>query len=204
MERSYIAQTALRRVQQCIRLYHSPVQPLLLSRFAAHTATGPRMKIPTRNFCGSYWRLGKQPQCPENASYEPRQWDFDSVKCITNSPRENYLLIDVREPSELKATGTIPGSLNIPITSHPNAFHLPPESFRHLFGFEKPKANDSDAPELIFFCKAGVRGRAAAQLARNAGYLQVGDYAGSWIDWTTKGGPAEEFEGKGEIWERLQ
>ncbi|PKS08855.1 hypothetical protein jhhlp_003466 [Lomentospora prolificans] len=101
----------------------------------------------------------------------------------------------------LRSTGTIPGSLNIPISSHPNAFHLPAENFHHLFGFKKPETNGPDAPELVFFCKAGVRGRAAAQLAKNAGYSRVGDYPGSWLDWSAKGGKAERFEGEGEVWE---
>lgn len=108
---------------------------------------------------------------------------------------------DVREPGELKSTGTIPTSVNVPIVTHPNAFHLPPEQFEELFGFEKPLTNGPDAPELVFYCKAGVRGRAAAQLAKDAGYMSVGDYAGSWLDWAEKGGKTEEYDGSGEVWE---
>ena len=110
--------------------------------------------------------------------------------------------LDVREPNELKSTGTIPTSLNIPIVTNPNAFHLPPDQFRDLFGFEKPATEGPDAPELVFYCKAGVRGRAAAQLAKDAGYKSIGDYAGSWLDWADKGGRTEEYDGSGEIWEK--
>lgn len=85
--------------------------------------------------------------------------------------------------------------------THPNAFHLPPEQFRHIFGFDKPAAEGPDAPELVFYCKAGVRGRAAAQLARDAGYTSLGDYAGSWLDWEKKGGRTEDYDGSGEIWD---
>lgn len=110
-------------------------------------------------------------------------------------------LPDVREPAELKSTGTIPTSLNVPIVTHPNAFHLPADQFHDLFGFEKPATEGPDAPELVFYCKAGVRGRAAAKLAKDAGYATVGDYAGSWLDWADKGGKTEVYDGSGEIWE---
>ncbi|KEZ40984.1 Uncharacterized protein SAPIO_CDS7004 [Scedosporium apiospermum] len=147
----------------------------------------------TRSFSitNSRWEKNE----PTQKADEGRQWDFESIKEISQSKPKNLLLIDVREPNELQSTGTIPTSLNIPITSHPNAFHLPAEQFRHLFGFEKPATDGPDAPELVVFCKAGVRARAAAELARSAGYNKVGDYAGSWLDWSAKGGKVEPFEG---------
>lgn len=43
----------------------------------------------------------------------------------------------------------------------------------------------------MFYCKAGVRSRAAAGLAREAGWKRVGEYPGSWIDWAGKGGKVE-------------
>jgi rhodanese-related sulfurtransferase len=89
----------------------------------------------------------------------------------------------VREPSEHRA-GTIPSALNIPITSQPDALLLPPEEFEDRFGFEKPALD----AEVVFFCKAGVRSRAAAGVAKAAGYGKVGEYEGSWNDWVAKGG----------------
>lgn len=41
----------------------------------------------------------------------------------------------------------------------------------------------------MFFCKAGVRSKAAASLARQAGYENVGEYPGSWLEWEKLGGP---------------
>lgn len=38
------------------------------------------------------------------------------------------------------------------------------------------------------YCKAGVRSRAAAGLARQAGWEKVGEYQGSWLDWASNGG----------------
>jgi rhodanese-related sulfurtransferase len=49
----------------------------------------------------------------------------------------------------------------------------------------------------VFYCKAGVRARAAAQLAVQAGYNaeQLGVYDGSWLDWEKQGGKTERWEG---------
>ncbi|KAF7560765.1 hypothetical protein G7046_g3389 [Stylonectria norvegica] len=99
-------------------------------------------------------------------------------------------LIDVREPYELYDTGKIPGAINIPITSAVQSFHLSEEDFEDMHGFERPP---KDA-ELLFYCKAGVRARAAAGLAKHAGWAHVGDYPGSWLDWEANGGPVEKVE----------
>ncbi|XP_018330687.1 rhodanese domain-containing protein CG4456-like isoform X2 [Agrilus planipennis] len=47
-----------------------------------------------------------------NVSGEQGIATFKEVKEATNNP--NIIVIDVREPSELKQTGVIPGSINIP------------------------------------------------------------------------------------------
>lgn len=46
---------------------------------------------------------------------------------------------------------------------------------------------------MVFYCKAGVRSRAAARMARGAGWGEeggggVGKYAGSWDEWKARGG----------------
>lgn len=41
---------------------------------------------------------------------------------------------------------------------------------------------------MVFYCKAGVRSRAAAEMARMAGWEKVGEYSGSWDEWVAKGG----------------
>lgn len=40
----------------------------------------------------------------------------------------------------------------------------------------------------MFYCKSGVRARAAAELARQAGWETMGEYSGSWLDWDKRGG----------------
>ncbi|KAK5443501.1 Thiosulfate sulfurtransferase rdl2, mitochondrial [Exophiala xenobiotica] len=113
----------------------------------------------------------------------------DIQALITSSkPDPHRILIDVREPSELQSTGKIPGSQNLPIKSAPDAFFLGPEEFEERFGWQKPGPND----EVIFYCKAGVRSRAAAQLAGQAGFGgKIGEFPGSWVEWEGKGGEVE-------------
>ncbi len=90
----------------------------------------------------------------------------------------------------------------MPITTHPDAFHLSSEDFFDRFGFEKPRAKDDTSvggdergegvvDEVIFYCKAGVRSRAAARLAREWVGVRVGDFNGGWLDWEGNGGERE-------------
>ena len=41
--------------------------------------------------------------------------------------------------------------------------------------------------EVVLYCKAGVRSKAAAGMAKEAGYVKVGEYSGSWMDWERNG-----------------
>lgn len=94
---------------------------------------------------------------------------------------------DAREPGELIQTGRIPGAINIPITTSPDSFFISEDEFEDRFGYPRP-SKDS---EVVFYCKAGVRSRGAAGLAREAGWEKVGEYPGSWLDWAGRGGRVE-------------
>jgi rhodanese-related sulfurtransferase len=93
----------------------------------------------------------------------------------------------------------------MPLNSQPDALFLPPDEFLTRFGYTKPGIkNDalpepgSSDPDIVFYCKAGVRARAAAQLAVQAGYdsERVGVYYGSWLDWAERGGKVERWKGQ--------
>ncbi|GLI77473.1 thiosulfate sulfurtransferase rdl2, mitochondrial [Penicillium ochrochloron] len=137
-------------------------------------------------------------------SYEPspvfREWGFEDINASlpssTSSPSHTpVILIDVREPAELTGTGIIPTAINIPLASQPDALYLTADEFETRFGFPKPSADGEQ--QIVFYCKAGVRARAAAQLAVQAGYNaeQLGVYDGSWLDWERQGGKTERWEG---------
>ncbi|KAJ5678812.1 hypothetical protein N7462_007056 [Penicillium macrosclerotiorum] len=140
-------------------------------------------------------------QFSDKSDLELRQWGFEEITSTlpnsdTSSPTHTpVILVDVREPAELSATGIIPNAISIPLASQPDAMYLTPDEFETRFGFPKPPA-DGDG-QLVFYCKAGVRARAAAQMAVQAGYdpARVGVYDGSWLDWAKKGGKVERWEG---------
>lgn len=113
-----------------------------------------------------------------------RNSDRLQIKSFVDKPDPNRILVDSREAAELRATGTIPGSLNIPVKSKPDSFFITAEEFEDRFGFERPSKDQ----EVVFYCKSGVRSRAAAELARQAGWQNVAEYQGSWLDWDKNGG----------------
>ena len=45
--------------------------------------------------------------------------------------------------------------------------------------------------EVIFYCKAGVRSRAAARMAREWEGVRVGEMRGGWMEWEGRGGEVE-------------
>ncbi|KAH8597250.1 Rhodanese-like domain-containing protein [Bisporella sp. PMI_857] len=114
-------------------------------------------------------------------------YTFADVQSFISFPSPDRVLIDTREPHELKSTGTIPSSINIPVTTQPDAFFITEEEFEDRFGVERP----TKETEVVFYCRAGVRSKAAAELARQAGWQKVSEYSGSWLDWEKNGGQVE-------------
>lgn len=92
---------------------------------------------------------------------------------------------------ELRETGKIPGAINIPITTAVQSFHISEEDFEAMYGFTRPAKDKT----LVFYCKAGVRAKTAAGLAKHAGWNCLGEYTGSWLDWAAKNGPVEKVKG---------
>ncbi|KAK3398669.1 Rhodanese-like domain-containing protein [Sordaria brevicollis] len=118
---------------------------------------------------------------------ENKIWGFEEMQKLIEDPKREVVIVDAREPGELSHTGRIPGAINIPITTSPDSFFISEDEFEDRFGFPRP-SKDS---EVVFYCKAGVRSRGAAGLAREAGWEKVGEYPGSWLDWAAKGGKVE-------------
>nr|XP_026492857.1 putative thiosulfate sulfurtransferase, mitochondrial [Vanessa tameamea]XP_026492858.1 putative thiosulfate sulfurtransferase, mitochondrial [Vanessa tameamea] len=107
--------------------------------------------------------------------------DYDYVKKATTN--ENILLIDVREPDEIKELGKIPNSVNIPLGNVSTALGTMTEKeFQKLYQIKKP----SEDAEIIFYCMSGKRSGMAQQNAFNLGYKNVKNYLGSWIEWSSK------------------
>ncbi|EXJ70961.1 uncharacterized protein A1O5_05954 [Cladophialophora psammophila CBS 110553] len=156
----------------------------------------PRLRQPTRHFTTTLVARKDESSSPSSSSTsapEPqsRLYTFTDMQFVASSPDPNRIIIDVREPSELKSTGKIPGSRNLPIKSAADGFFLGPEEFEERFGWEKPSQDD----EVIFYCKAGVRSQAAARLAGQADFGgKIGEFPGSWSEWAEKGGEVESVD----------
>ncbi|KAJ5601307.1 hypothetical protein N7510_010841 [Penicillium lagena] len=148
---------------------------------------------------GQSFRWKSNDASPDNSL---RQWGFEEINAslpadsATSPTHAPIILIDVREPAELTGTGIIPSAVAIPLASQPDALFLTPDEFETRFAFPKPGSKQDG--EMIFYCKAGVRARAAAQLAIQAGYdpARIGVYEGSWLDWEKRGGRVEKWEGE--------
>jgi rhodanese-related sulfurtransferase len=116
---------------------------------------------------------------------------FEDIRALSQHPDPHRILIDVRETSELQSTGKIPSAQNLPVSTSADGFFLEAEEFEERFGFTKPGEED----EVVFYCKAGVRSRAAAQIAIQAGFGgKVGEFPGSWIEWAERGGDVEKVK----------
>ncbi|KAJ5503455.1 hypothetical protein N7463_006329 [Penicillium fimorum] len=141
----------------------------------------------------------------EASQVKLQEWGFEDINAALptstpNSPTHKpIILIDVREPAELQGTGIIPTAVSIPLASQPDALYLTPDEFETRFGFAKPDPADSEGEpaKMVFYCKAGVRAKTAAQMAVQAGYdpANIGVYSGSWLDWERNGGKVEKWEG---------
>ncbi|XP_026149705.1 thiosulfate sulfurtransferase/rhodanese-like domain-containing protein 3 isoform X2 [Mastacembelus armatus] len=92
------------------------------------------------------------------------------------------VVIDVREPWELREYGFIPGSINVPLGQVNNALQLAPEEFKEKYGGDMPQQTDN----IVFTCLAGVRSKEAFTTATLLGYKVVHLYAGGWRDWMKK------------------
>jgi len=108
--------------------------------------------------------------------------DYATVKKLANEPQK--LLIDVREPDELKETGQIPSSINIPLGIVSQELGISDQLFKSKYGRNKPKSDT----EIIFHCKIGRRSLTAAEAANKLGFKNVKNYEGSWLDWAKNEG----------------
>lgn len=110
-------------------------------------------------------------------------------------------MIDVREPDEV-IQGSIPSSVNIPLSILPGSLYLKAEDFETKFGFKKPRRRQT----IVFYCRSGVRAATAGDIAKKNGYersvcqdldpddlltsthVRLYNYRGSWLEWVQKEG----------------
>lgn len=71
----------------------------------------------------------------------------------------------MREPDEV-IQGSIPSSVNIPLSVLPASLYMHAVEFEKKFGFKKPRREQ----EIVFYCRSGVRAATAGDIAKKNGY----------------------------------
>ncbi|PWN23759.1 Rhodanese-like protein, partial [Microstroma glucosiphilum] len=108
---------------------------------------------------------------------------YPELKSHTETPDESLLLLDVREPSET-AQGMIPSAVNVPLSEFGPAF-LNKEGggdFEKKYAFARPEFDK----KIVVYCRSGKRSEQARTELEKAGWWNVRNYTGSWLDWTAQ------------------
>ncbi|XP_050501324.1 rhodanese domain-containing protein CG4456-like isoform X1 [Diabrotica virgifera virgifera] len=107
--------------------------------------------------------------------------NIDEVEKVAND--NNVWIVDVREPDEVKSSGLIGKSINIPLGTVKDVLKdSSNEAFQNNYGRPKPEANSP----LIFYCMKGGRAAKAAEMAESVGFKNAKYYQGSWTEWSSK------------------
>ncbi|KAJ1668845.1 hypothetical protein IW140_000089 [Coemansia sp. RSA 1813] len=106
---------------------------------------------------------------------------FDELNQIIHGvSRRPYVLVDVREPSEV-AEGKVPTAVNIPLGNVAAAFALPSKDFKAKYGVDRPSSNE----DTIFYCRSGKRSQNAVdQVEKVDPSLEIRNYRGSWLNYS--------------------
>ena len=95
---------------------------------------------------------------------------------------EEYFLVDVREPNEVKNYGMIPSANNVPLGEIEGAFssELNSQQFKEAYGFRKPETSEV----VILYCRSGARSDQATDILKRLGYEFARNYRGSVQEWS--------------------
>ena len=107
--------------------------------------------------------------------------DMDAARARID---EGALVLDVRDPSEVAASGKVPGAVNV--SRGMLEFRADPDSPYHDERLRK------DQPVLIY-CAAGGRAALAGKALQDMGFERVYNMGG-FKDWTDAGGAVEREE----------
>lgn len=109
---------------------------------------------------------------------------FEDLEALINGG--DIQLIDVREPSEIKASGKIGEAINIPLGQVKAALLLSEDGFREKYHAQKPQSYDHN---IVFYGLGPIKSHAALELAKKAGYSLAREYSGGWEDYCKKKTP---------------
>jgi rhodanese-related sulfurtransferase len=96
---------------------------------------------------------------------------------------DSYVFVDLRDQSEIDATGKVPGAFHAPRGTL--EFWVDPDSpgFQPIFGDE--------SKQFIFYCAGGFRSTLATATVRDMGMTNVSHIDGGFDAWKRSGAPVE-------------
>jgi len=101
-------------------------------------------------------------------------------KALPLQNRES-VIIDVREPTEIEATGSIETAINVPVSKVQETLQMENPQFSKVFGISKESFKKK---QLIFSCKVGGRAAMACNIAEANGFSNVKNFQGSFLEWS--------------------
>ncbi len=104
---------------------------------------------------------------------------------VQKEMEEGALVVDLREPEELEASGRIPGSLHVPRGML--EFRADPETPYYLEPFDRSR-------RIILQCASGGRSALGAATLKEMGYEKVAHLDGGFRAWTEAGGAVEKVK----------
>ena len=133
------------------------------------------------------WRAARDLKDKLNHNWDMPVMNYEQVKLRSSSPNpvrlyqffflsprikwtfslQNAYLIDVREPDEV-IQGSIPSSVNLPLSVLANSLYLQQNAFKAKHGFDKPGKEQ----EIVFYCRSGKRSATACDIAKRNGYTK--------------------------------
>uniref|UniRef100_A0A1B6GW32 Rhodanese domain-containing protein n=1 Tax=Cuerna arida TaxID=1464854 RepID=A0A1B6GW32_9HEMI len=141
------------------------------SRFTVQHKLNPKIVVNG----GATWRsfIGGHSRQIHSSGRTNREINFEEFKSLKKS---GMMVIDVRDTKEIKATGTIPGSLNIPLQHINSALGKSAEEFKAAYGKSKP----GESQQVLFLCQRGVRSKTAMERATKLGFKNALSLQGGW------------------------
>ncbi len=103
--------------------------------------------------------------------------DSDALKAMLDK-NENFVLLDVRTPTEIKSMGKIDAKQQVEI---PRGW-LEMRIFNHVV--------DENTP-VVAYCGGGVRSALAVDTLKQMGFTNVKNYAEGFLGWEKKGYPTK-------------
>ncbi|XP_064412344.1 thiosulfate sulfurtransferase/rhodanese-like domain-containing protein 3 isoform X2 [Latimeria chalumnae] len=125
----------------------------------------PTAGVPSENLL--LFTLRKDVLCRSLCTALSEEVSYEQLKHLLKT--KDAVVIDVREPWELKEYGRIPGSINVPLGELGKALQLDPGDFKEKYSGNQPCKSDN----IVFSCLAGIRSKTAVNEAMSMGYSRL-------------------------------